>query len=87
MLIAWTTRALFESGSVTAPWNSPNLTSSDAKDYFLNQLIGMETLDPDNGSRPTRLVGQNVGYSFLVHFVIFLCVAFGETFKRLSIRT
>ncbi len=30
MLLAWTTRALFESRSSTAPWNQVNATSSDA---------------------------------------------------------
>jgi SNF family Na+-dependent transporter len=35
----------------------------------------MGTLGPD--LRPTRLVGKNVGYSFLTWVIIYLCIAFG----------
>lgn len=77
MLITWTARALFESGAADAPWNSEeNLTVKNATDYFFGEYAGMKTLRADD-QRPTRLVGANVGYSFLVHFFIFICVAKG----------
>ena len=38
----------------------------------------METITANNTDMtPTRIVNENVGYSFLVWFVVFLCVAFG----------
>ena len=46
-----------------------------AKEYFENDIIGMSTLGSD--LRPTRLVWENVGYSFLTWTIIYLCLAFG----------
>ena len=51
------------------------VTGSESKKYFENEIIGMSTLGKD--LRPTRLVGKNVGYSFLTWAAIYLCVAFG----------
>ncbi|KAL7526804.1 LOW QUALITY PROTEIN: hypothetical protein ACHAWF_001916, partial [Thalassiosira exigua] len=45
------------------------------KAYFFNTIIGEGTLGDD--SRPTRLVGRNVGFSFLAWTVVYFCVAFG----------
>lgn len=81
MLLAWTTRALFQSGSSTAPWNENNATSSDATDYFYNDIIGMSTLVEADGNVPTRLVGPNVGYSCLTFALIFICLAHGALFR------
>ena len=72
MLLTWTTRALFESGTSSAPWSGTNVTSNDAIGYFFNEIIGMETFD---GTGASRLVGQNVGYSLLVAIIIFICLA------------
>lgn len=77
MLISWTTRALFESGSPTAPWNVEGATIANATDYFFNDIIGMETAIA-NEMNPSRLMGANVGYSFLIQLLIYLCIAFGE---------
>ena len=78
MLIAWTMRALFESGSASSPWMSQNVTADEASGYFFDELIGMETLTPENGLRPNRVIGTNIGYAFLVQFIIFISVAFGK---------
>ena len=51
------------------------MTGSEAKTYFNDVIIGMGTLGDD--LRPTRIVGKNVGYSFLTWTVIYLCVTFG----------
>jgi hypothetical protein len=80
MLLAWTTRALFESGSSTTPWNQEDATSSNATDYFFNDIIGMNTLVKEDGNVPTRLVGPNVGYSLLQFAIIFICLAHGALF-------
>lgn len=75
MLLTWTTRALFESGDASAPWNIAGSTVGNATDYFFGHIIGMETVGED--LQPTRLVGENVGYSFLIQVLIFLSIGFG----------
>jgi solute carrier family 6 GABA transporter-like protein 1 len=75
MLLAWVCNAFFDSFGSNNFWAQPQVTGSEAKDYFFNEIIGMGTLGPD--LRPTRLVGKNVGYSFLTWAVIYLCIAFG----------
>lgn len=42
---------------------------------LLQEIIGMATLEDD--LRPTRIVPRNVGYSILVWFCIWCCLAFG----------
>ena len=90
MLLAWTTRALFESGLDSAPWNGDNVTSDDAMGYFLGEVIGTKTLNKEDGNRPTRLVGQNVGVSALIALFIFICLSrskfiiFVSTFQHAS---
>jgi len=86
VLIVWCINAFFNSGSSKAPWNSSfdethwnsldtNNATSVATDYFFGRVVGMESLD---GSKtPTRLVGANVGYSFLVWVIVWACTAFG----------
>lgn len=51
------------------------VTGTQAKDYFYNNIIGMSTLGAD--LTPTRIVGANVGYSFMTWAIIYLCVAWG----------
>jgi len=51
------------------------LTGEMAVDYFINDIIGAETLSEDG--RPTRIIGRNIGFAFLTWFVVFLCVAWG----------
>jgi SNF family Na+-dependent transporter len=75
MLLAWVCNAFFDSFGSNNFWAQAQVTGSEAKDYFYNVIIGMGTLDED--LRPTRLVGKNVGYSFLTWAVIYCCVAFG----------
>jgi solute carrier family 6 GABA transporter-like protein 1 len=75
MLLAWVCNAFFDTFGSRNFWAQPQVTGSEAKDYFFNEIIGMGTLGPD--LRPTRLVGKNVGYSFLTWVIIYLCVAFG----------
>lgn len=74
MLLAWVCNAFFDSFGDNF-WAQEEVTGSEAKGYFFNNIIGMETLGPD--LRPTRLVGKNVGYSFLTWALVYLCVAFG----------
>jgi len=75
VLISWVANAFFSSWSDDAPWGKENLTSDEALDYFLNTVIGGETV-PDSG-RPSRLVTANVLYTLLTWVIIFLCVAWG----------
>jgi SNF family Na+-dependent transporter len=74
MLISWVLHAFFDSFS-NEIWVSDEVTGSDAKGYFFNNVIGMETLGDD--LKPTRVVWGNVGCSFLTWTIIYLCVAFG----------
>ena len=74
MLISWVSHAFFDSFS-NPIWVSDEVTGSDAKGYFFNSVIGMETLGED--LKPTRVVWTNVGCSFLTWTLIYLCVAFG----------
>ena len=75
MLLAWVCNAFFDSFGEDNFWAQPLVTGTEAKNYFYDVIIGGGTVD-ENG-RPTRLVGKNVGYSFLTWFIIYLCVAFG----------
>ena len=84
MLIAWVLNAFFDSFDKDAsPWHSDVVDPDAAIDYFFNDIIGEHTLEREVGTdsildyRPTRVVGANVGYSFLAWLVIYLCVAFG----------
>jgi SNF family Na+-dependent transporter len=75
MLLAWVCNAFFDSFGSNNFWNQEQVTGSEAKAYFYNEIIGMSTLGDD--LRPTHLVGKNVGHSFLTWAVIYFCVAFG----------
>jgi solute carrier family 6 GABA transporter-like protein 1 len=75
VLIAWVINAFFDSWSDSAPWDKEGITGSDAVTYFVNEIIGADTLPPSG--RPTRIVGANVGYSFLTWFLIWVCLAGG----------
>lgn len=76
MLIAWTINAFFDSFKADSIWRDESLDGDAAVGYFLNDIIGMGTINfPDLS--PTRVVPENVGYSFLAWFIIFLCVAWG----------
>jgi solute carrier family 6 GABA transporter-like protein 1 len=75
MLLSWVTRAFFQSFGNDDPWADEGVTGADAVDYFYTQIIGMQTLGDDN--RPTRVVGPNVGYAFLVWVCVWACLAFG----------
>jgi solute carrier family 6 GABA transporter-like protein 1 len=86
MLLAWVINAFFDSFGSDNFWAQPLVTGTEAKDYFYNTIIGMSTLGED--LRPTRLVGKNVGYSFLTWTIIWLCVAFGiKTTGRITYLT
>lgn len=74
MLISWVSHAFFDSFG-TSIWTTHGVTGSEAKSYFYDNIIGMETLGDD--SKPTRIVWGNVGYSFLTWALVYLCVAFG----------
>lgn len=75
MLIAWVTNAFFDSFKDRAPWDDDDVTGDIAINYFLNEIVGEKTLGDDK--RPTRVVKENVGYSFLTWLIVYLCVAFG----------
>jgi len=75
VLISWVINAFFSSWSEDAPWNNENLTSDDALKYFLNTVIGGETVG--ESGRPTRIVTANALYTLMTWVIIFLCVAWG----------
>jgi len=75
VLISWAMNVFFDSFTDRSPWNNENLTGTDAVTYFVQDIIGGETIG-DSG-RPTRIVGANVGYTLLAWVIIFLCVAWG----------
>lgn len=64
MLLSWVCNAFFDTFEETNFWAQEQVTGSQAKAYFYNEIIGMSTLGDD--LYPTRLVGKNVGYSFLI---------------------
>jgi SNF family Na+-dependent transporter len=74
ILLAWVTNAFFDSFGDNF-WAQEQVTGTEAKDYFYNEIIGMGTLD--GGMHATRMVWPNVGYSFLTWILIYLCTAFG----------
>jgi len=74
-LIAWTANAFFSSFS-DFDQNYRNSTGSDAYDYWMNDIIGMSTLDPAN-YYPTRVMWANFGCLVLVYAIILACTAFG----------
>lgn len=74
MLLSWVANAFFDSFT-TDFWSQGVITGSEAKSYFYNNIIGMESLGPD--LRPTRLVWKNVGYSLMTWVIVYLCIAFG----------
>jgi SNF family Na+-dependent transporter len=75
VLIAWVLNAFFDSWSDNAPWGNENLTGEIAVNYFIDDVIGAGTLPADG--TPTRIVGKNVGYSFLVWFLMYSATAVG----------
>ena len=78
-LIAWVLNAFFDSfGNATGevPWEDPEVNGGTAVGYFINTIIGAGTADNED-LRPTRLVGRNVGFSAVVWFIVYICVAFG----------
>ena len=67
--------AFFDSFSADAIWKQdPPPTGDDAVMYFFNDIIGMSTVWNSPDLRPTRLVGKNVGYSFLGWLIIYVSV-------------
>lgn len=74
MLLAWVAHAFFDSFNNNI-WASPDVTGSEAKAYFEDEIIGMSTLGPD--MKPTRLVWENAGCSLLTWLIIYLCIVFG----------
>ena len=75
VLVAWVINAFFDSFSDNAPWNNPNLDGTMAVNYFIDEIIGAETLPADG--TPTRVDAKNVGYSFLVWLLMYLACAVG----------
>ena len=61
MLIAWTVRALFESGLDSAPWQDEASNSTIAAGYFTDTITGLGSVQKD--MNPTKLIGTNVGKS------------------------
>ena len=74
MLLSWVAHAFFDSFSSDTVWET-DVTGSEAKSYFYNEIIGMETLGSD--LKPTRVVWNNVGYSLFTWVIVLLCVVFG----------
>lgn len=75
VLIAWVIHAFFDSFGDDAPWAEEGTNGTVAINYFLDNIIGMDTLE--ESGRPTRVVGVNVGYSALAWFLIWACLAGG----------
>ena len=79
VLIAWVLNAFFDSFGNTSgevPWNNDGVTGSDAVTYFIDTVIGSGTVY-EGDLRPSGFVPRNVGFSALVWFIIYVCVAFG----------
>jgi len=76
MLLAWVCNAFFSSFGSSNFWAQDQVTGAEAKGYFYDNIIGMSTLNYET-LRATRLVPENVGYSFLTWCIIYLCIAFG----------
>ena len=68
--------AFFDSFGDEDPWAKEGGDGTEAMDYFFTQIVGWDTARKET-LRPTRLVGANVGYSALVWFCVWLCLAFG----------
>ena len=67
--------AFFDSFRADVIWKQdPPPTGDDAVMYFFNDVIGMSTVWDSPDLRPTRLVGQNVGYSFLAWLIIYVSI-------------
>jgi len=62
VLIAWVINAFFDSFGTGDPWAEDGTTGGNAIDYFVNKIIGADTVED---GRATRVVGANVGYSAL----------------------
>lgn len=69
-LLAWTLHSFFDT------FRDPEAWANGASDHFLNNIIGMSTLN-EGSLMPTRLVPQNVGYLALSWVIIFFCLIFG----------
>lgn len=78
VLIGWVVKAFVLSWSDNAPWSNPGLTGDEAVNYFYNEILGLDTVN--NDMAPSRIVGENVGYTFLVWVIIFAVTAFGLKF-------
>jgi len=76
MIITWVLRALFESGTSSAPWGHEQITSDASYAYFLNEITGIKYMGDD--TMPTRLIWQNALYSILTFAIIYLCSAVGK---------
>jgi len=74
-LIAWTANAFFSSFS-DFDQNYRNSTGDAAYGYWMNDIIGMSTLDSAN-YYPTRVMWANFGCLVLVYATILACTAFG----------
>lgn len=75
MLLAWTFNAFFASFRADNFWDQDEVSGTEAKEYFYQNIIGMNTLGDD--LMPTRLVWMNVFYSLLTWVVIYCSVAYG----------
>ena len=75
MLLSWVANAFFDSFGDNDPWAKEGGDGSEAIGYFFNEIIGMGTVKDDLS--PSRIVPANAGYSALVWFCVWLCLAFG----------
>eukprot|EP00588_Corethron_pennatum_P017817 CAMPEP_0194303210 /NCGR_PEP_ID=MMETSP0171-20130528/1128_1 /TAXON_ID=218684 /ORGANISM="Corethron pennatum, Strain L29A3" /LENGTH=623 /DNA_ID=CAMNT_0039054029 /DNA_START=11 /DNA_END=1882 /DNA_ORIENTATION=+ len=74
-LIAWTANAFFSSFT-DFDKNYRNSTGDGAYVYWMDDIIGMSTLDTEN-FYPTRVMWGNFGCLVLVYAIILACTAFG----------
>jgi SNF family Na+-dependent transporter len=75
VLLAWVVNAFFDSFGDKAPWVDDDVTGSIAITYFLDEIIGMKTLEADG--KATRMVWANAGYSLFSWLCVWGCLAFG----------
>ncbi|KAL7534461.1 hypothetical protein ACHAWF_004840 [Thalassiosira exigua] len=75
MLLAWTLNAFFQSFGEGNFWAQEQVTGTEAKQYFYENIIGTSTLGDD--LLPTRVDAKNSFYSLLTWTLIYFSVAYG----------
>mmetsp|Transcript_7645 Transcript_7645/g.10004 ORF Transcript_7645/g.10004 Transcript_7645/m.10004 type:complete len:671 (-) Transcript_7645:438-2450(-) len=75
MLIGWTVRCFVSAFTNPGSWSLYD--GDEAFSHFVNVIVGMESLENGNDSRPTRIVIYNVCCLAVVWLAIFFGTAYG----------